>query len=102
MTKTWYNTSTGKAAVFDANEDMTNWPDFQEDEPTGIVKPAITEGDAIYRRNHIISSTAWWSEDGRTMTSEEAQFREDMNNLLSHDNWPILLDSDWPEWPDVS
>ena len=30
MTKTWYNTTTGDGAIFDDAEDMSNWPDFQE------------------------------------------------------------------------
>lgn len=102
MTKTFYNSSTGSPAVFDDNEDMANWPNFQEEKPSGIIEPPMTKEAAIEKRDFILSNTSWWGEDGRSMTSEQTQFRQDIKDLLSHANWPILLDSDWPVFPAIS
>lgn len=97
MTKTWWNIETGDPAVFEDSEDLANWPDFQESNPA---VPLTSEGaEAI--RSRILTATEWWGTDGHTMTDEQSQYRQDLQSLHSHANWPDLSESDWPVFPGV-
>ena len=97
MTKIWYNIDTGSGAVFDDDEDMANWPDFQENQPESAL-PAESSED---KRNGILAATDWWGADGHVMTAAQTQYRKDLLALPNHVNWPNLSDDDWPIFPGV-
>ena len=51
------------------------------------------------KRNSLISETDWWAVADRTMTSEQAAYRQALRDITTHANWPNLADSDWPTKP---
>jgi hypothetical protein len=98
MTKVFYNISTGSPAVFEDNEDMANWPNFQADEPA-IAAQAVPS-DRV--RDDILAAIEWWGTGDHVMTAAQSQYRQDVQALTNHENWPDLSDSDWPTFPEFS
>jgi len=94
MTKIWYNITTGSGAVFDDNEDMSNWPDYQETKPAVFVKD-----DVRNMRNVLLAHTDKWALSDRTMTQEQIDYRQALRDITVHADWPNLSDSEWPVEP---
>lgn len=98
MSKTWYNIITGSPAVFEDNEDISNWPEFQEAAPAA---PVLTETAARNVRNKKLADTDWWAVSDRAMTAEQTAYRQALRDLPTHANWPALGSVDWPVFPSV-
>lgn len=50
-------------------------------------------------RDALLSSTDWWAVSDRTMTAEQTAYRQALRDITSHENWPDLLEADWPVEP---
>ena len=44
--------------------------------------------------------TDWWATSDRTMTTEQAAYRQALRDITNHSNWPNLSASDWPTKPE--
>jgi hypothetical protein len=51
-------------------------------------------------RETLLKETDWWAMSDRTMTSEQAAYRQALRDITTHANWPNLADSDWPTKPE--
>lgn len=96
MSKTWYNIITKSPAVFEDNEDISNWPEFQETAPA---EPVPTEDEARNVRDKKLADTDVWALSDRTMTADQTAYRQSLRDLPTHANWPALGNDDWPVYP---
>lgn len=50
-------------------------------------------------RDERLAETDWWAVSDRTMTAEQASYRQALRDITGHTNWPYLNDDDWPTKP---
>lgn len=50
-------------------------------------------------RDSLLGETDWWAVSDRTMTAEQTAYRQALRDITSHENWPDLLEADWPVKP---
>tara|TARA_B110000858_G_C17456525_1_gene316537 strand:+ start:287 stop:568 length:282 start_codon:yes stop_codon:yes gene_type:complete len=93
MTKTWYNVDTGHGAVFEDNEDITNWPDFQETKPAKFVKE-----DVYAKRAALLGETDIWAlTDRPPLTEAQAAYRQALRDISDQADFPENVT--WPTKP---
>tara|TARA_B100000925_G_scaffold211098_1_gene160898 strand:- start:586 stop:783 length:198 start_codon:yes stop_codon:yes gene_type:complete len=51
-------------------------------------------------RDMALLGTDWWATSDRTMTTEQAAYRQALRDITNHSNWPNLSASDWPTKPE--
>lgn len=50
-------------------------------------------------RDTLLMETDWWAVSDRTMTAEQTAYRQALRDITTHENWPDLLQADWPVKP---
>jgi len=50
-------------------------------------------------RNERLAFTDWWGVSDRTMSSEEAAYRQALRDITTHPDWPHVEEDDWPVMP---
>lgn len=96
MTKTWFNRKTGKQAIFEDDANISDWPDFQETLPPDHLEAAMR-----HKRMILLSQSDTWALTDRTMTADQAAYRQALRDITLHSNWPDLSGDDWPVYPGV-
>ena len=95
--KIWYNKTTGSGAVFDGDEDMSNWPDFQETKPAS---PALTEEQVAEQvrtqRNLLLEASDIMAISDR-ITDEWRTYRQALRDLPAQSGFPTNVT--WPVEP---
>ena len=81
MSKIWYNRTTGNGAVFDDAEDMSNWPDFQDD-PVAATAIQVRE-----RRDELLAASDHMALADR-ITDEWRTYRQALRDLPQQDGFP--------------
>ena len=84
MSKTFYNTTTGDGAVFDDEEDMSNWPDFQE---TQIDMTAINLAKVRAERDEILAASDHMALADR-ITDDWRTYRQALRDLPAAEGFP--------------
>ena len=79
--KTWYNKTTGDGAVFDDAEDMSNWPDFQENAVAATATQVRAERDAL-----LVASDHMALAD--RITDEWRTYRQALRDLPETEGFP--------------
>jgi len=96
MTKIWYHRSSGQAAVFDMNEDMANWLDYQEKNPNP--PPALTqEQKARVERDFLLSKSDTMALVDR-VTNEWKTYRQALRDVPAQSGFPDNIT--WPTEPE--
>ena len=114
---TQYQTSVRDGVVQDANG---NWVEnyvardmFADTTDEDGVTTTKVEHEAAYqatldarvaednrtKRDRLITATDYFALSDVTMTDEMATYRQALRDITSHENWPNLLDDDWPTKP---
>ena len=95
MNKNWYHRTNGQAAVFDINEDMSSWPDYQETNPNP--PPALTrEQQARSNRDfHLLQSDSMALVD--RITDEWRVYRQALRDLPAAEGFPDVAFPTPPE-----
>ena len=57
------------------------------------------EKGARVKRNRLLGDTDFYALSDVTLTPEMQTYRQALRDVTSHDNWPFLNESDWPEKP---
>jgi hypothetical protein len=94
MTKIWFNIADGSPTVFDDDENMSNWPDFQETQPEQVFVNVLLD-----ERLAALEATDVWALSDRTMTQDQIDYRQALRDITDHANWPNLAIGDWPIKP---
>lgn len=50
-------------------------------------------------RDTLLMETDWWATSDRTMSTEQTTYRQALRDITNHENWPDLLEADWPIKP---
>lgn len=50
-------------------------------------------------RNDLLLETDWWGLSDNTMTDAQTSYRQALRDITDHENWPDLLEADWPVKP---
>lgn len=50
-------------------------------------------------RDALLMETDWWASSDLTMTDEQIAYRQALRDITAHENWPDLLEADWPVKP---
>lgn len=93
MTKTWYNRATGGGAIFDDDENMSNWPDFQEAQPdmTPILAAQVrTKRDALLAESDYMALADRITDAWRT-------YRQALRDIPAQGGFPSRVT--WPTAP---
>ena len=83
------------------------------DEDGNAVKITKAEHEAAYQdsldekaaennraeRDRLIAETDWWASSDLTMTAEQTAYRQALRDITTHENWPHLVNEDWPTKP---
>ena len=93
-TKILYNSVTGEPAVFEADANLADWPDFQEDRPLHT----ITEAEVRQERHDRLAITDWWATSDRTMTVEQIAYRQALRDVTGQAGFPS--DVTWAVQPE--
>jgi hypothetical protein len=114
---TQYQTSVRDGVVQDANG---NWVEnyvardmFADTTDEDGVTTTKVEHEAAYqatldarvaernrtKRDGLITATDYFALSDVTMTDEMATYRQALRDITTHENWPNLLDGDWPAKP---
>ncbi len=91
--KTFYSSVTGQAAVFEDSAVIADWPTFQ-DTPLEVVDSAE---QARLMRNALLAGTDWWATSDRTMTAEQAAYRQALRDITDQAGFPTNIT--WPTKP---
>ena len=83
MSKIFYNKTTGEGAVFDAAEDMANWPDFQETQPIIM----LTTEQVRAQRDALLAASDSMALADR-ITDEWRTYRQALRDLPAADGFP--------------
>ena len=51
------------------------------------------------KRDRLITATDYFALSDVTMTDEMTTYRQALRDITTHENWPNLLDDDWPTKP---
>jgi len=93
MTKIWYHRTNGQAAVFDINEDMSSWPDYQSTNPF----PVLTqEQKARSKRDLILTASDTMALVDR-VTNEWKTYRQALRDVPAQSGFPDNIT--WPTEP---
>ena len=96
MTKICYHRTNGQAVVFETDEDMANWPDYQETNPNP--PPAITqEQKARSNRDFLLSESDSMALVDR-ITDEWRVYRQALRDLPAAEGFPESVT--WPTLPE--
>lgn len=114
---TQYQTSVRDGVVQDANG---NWVEnyvardmFADTTDEDGVTTTKVEHEAAYqatldarvaesnrtKRGRLITATDYFALSDVTMTDEMTTYRQALRDITTHENWPNLLDDDWPTKP---
>ena len=114
---TQYQTSVRDGVVQDANG---NWVEnyvardmFADTTDEDGVTTTKVEHEAAYqatldarvaesnrtKRDRLITATDYFALSDVTMTDEMTTYRQALRDITTHENWPNLLDDDWPTKP---
>jgi len=91
MSKIWYNITTGNGAVFDDEEDMSNWPDFQE---SAVAASAI---QVRAQRDILLAGSDHMALADR-ITDEWRTYRQALRDVPAQAGFPTNVT--WPEQPE--
>jgi len=83
MYKIFYNKTTGEGAVFDAAEDMANWPDFQETQPIIM----LTTEQVRAERDALLAASDSMALADR-ITDEWRTYRQSLRDLPQAEGFP--------------
>lgn len=92
MSKTWYNKTTGDGATFEDNEDMSNWPDFQETRPT----LTLTAEQVRAERDELLAASDSMALADR-ITDDWRTYRQALRDLPAQEFFPETVN--WPVAP---
>ena len=94
MNKIWYYRTNGQAAVFDINEDMSSWPDYQ---PTNPFPVLTQEQEARSKRDSLLAVSDTMALVDR-VTDEWKTYRQALRDLPTTNGWPETVN--WPKSPE--
>ena len=94
MTKIWYYRTNGQAAVFDLNEDMSSWPDYQ---PTNPFPVLTQEQEARSKRDLILTASDTMALVDR-VTDEWKTYRQALRDVPAQSGFPDNIT--WPTEPE--
>tara|TARA_B100000497_G_scaffold25349_1_gene29838 strand:- start:298 stop:573 length:276 start_codon:yes stop_codon:yes gene_type:complete len=90
MSKIWYNETTGDGAVFDDAEDMSNWPNFQEN------AVAATATQVRAQRDKLLAASDYMALADR-ITDAWRTYRQALRDIPAQSGFPT--DVAWPTEP---
>ena len=93
MNKIWYYRTNGQAAVFDINEDMSSWPDYQ---PTNPFPVLTQEQEARSKRDLILTASDTMALVDR-VTNEWKTYRQALRDVPQQAGFPTNIT--WPVKP---
>ena len=82
MTKVWYHRINGQAAVFDINEDMNSWPDYQE------TNPFLTQEQKVRSKRDLLLSKSDTMALADRITDEWRTYRQALRDLPAQSGFP--------------
>ena len=97
MTKTFFNRTTGNAAVFEDDANLADWPEFQE----FPLSTSVTYGEVIIIRRNALQVSDWMVATDRTATQEQLDYRQALRDIPSQvafteERYDVV---EWPEKP---
>ena len=90
MSKIFYNKTTGDGAIFDNAEDMSNWPDFQENATIAFAIQQRTQ------RNILLAASDHMAMSDR-ITEEWRTYRQALRDVPAQAGFPTNIT--WPTEP---
>tara|TARA_R110000822_G_scaffold18919_1_gene62022 strand:+ start:681 stop:968 length:288 start_codon:yes stop_codon:yes gene_type:complete len=94
MSKVFYNKTTGDGAVFDDDENVLDWPDFQEAQ-LDVTSEALA-ADARLQRDGLLSSSDQYGLVDR-ITDAWLSYRVLLRDLPEQEGFPTTIT--WPTKP---
>ena len=77
MEKVFHHIETKQAAVFPADADIADFPEYQENPSERI----ITEAEIRFYRDLALATSDWMAVQDRTMTQAEIDYRQALRDL---------------------
>lgn len=90
MVKTWYDKTSGDGAVFDDNENISDWPNFQADPVAASATQVRAERDAL-----LVASDHMALAD--RITDEWRVYRQALRDVPQQSGFPSSVT--WPSEP---
>ncbi len=90
--KTFYRKIDNSPSVFEDSANISDYPDFSET-PVTLSESTIYDGE---KRNALLAETDWWGLSDRTMTDEQAAYRQALRDMPEQDSIPNVV---WPVKP---
>jgi hypothetical protein len=73
--------------------------EIQNSEEAAIDLNEMKANNLRLLRDGLLSETDWWASSDLTMSTEQTAYRQALRDITTHNNWPNLINDDWPTKP---